>query len=157
MEKKSQLLFIKWFITFSAIIASSCIAAYYGFFSLVFTTDISRLSLFMTVLFVITSLLMGKLSYDLSYKQIKLSILKKRLKFANFIAEILFTLGLLGTIVGFCYMMAKTLNANIDIAQIINQMKIGTSTTLFTTLVGIITSLLLQLQILFVESDTLDQ
>lgn len=150
MENQSSL-FIKWFITFAATIAAGLIAAHYGFFSLVFSTDISRISLGMTILFVLTSLLMGKLSYDLSHTRIPMKIVKKRLQIANFVADILFTLGLLGTIIGFCYMMGKTLNSGIDVTEIISQMKIGTSTTLFTTLFGIIGSLLLQLQILFVN------
>jgi hypothetical protein len=159
MENKSKFLFVKWFIVFSATIAASCIAASLGFFSLVLASDISHLSSVIAVLFVTSSILAGKLSYEISSGLISTVSLKRKLKFLNFMADAFFTLGLLGTIVGFCYMMYGTLNsgAGVDVAQIIAQLKVGASTKLYATLAGILSSLLLQLQILIIEIDLITE
>lgn len=163
MEKRKSL-FIKWFIIFAAITAASAIAGSLGLFSLVFASDISHLSSIIATLFVLCSLATGKLSYDLSKNDASGLLtptgkvrLKKKLKFLNFMADSFFVLGLMGTIIGFCYMMSGTLNANVDVSTIIQQLKIGSSTKLYTTLSGIVSSLLLQFQLLFVESDLIEE
>jgi len=151
----SSYLFIKWFIVAAAIIAVACIAAQMGFISLVIASDISHLSIFIAGLFVVASTLTGKLCYDISNESIDPVTVKKRLKILNFMADSFFTLGLLGTIIGFCYMMAGShavLN-NTDVNVIIQQLKVGSSTKLFATLSGIVSSLLLQVQILLIEVD----
>lgn len=167
MERRRNL-FIKWFITFAAISTAVIIAGTQGLFSLVLQSDISHLSSIIAVLFIICSVLAGKLSYDLSKERPRELLneyrndskptakLKRRLKFLNFMADTFFTLGLAGTVIGFCYMMRGTLNANNDVSTIITQLKIGSSTKLYTTLSGIISSLLLQLQVLIIESDLIN-
>lgn len=153
--KNSKSLFVKWFIIFAAIIAACLIAGKLGVFSLILVSDISHISSLIAVLFLGASLTAGKLSYDLSRDVPKVGSvqLKQKLNTLNFLASSFFTLGLLGTIVGFCFMMHGTLNANVDVAQIIAQLKVGASTKLYTTLAGIVSSLLLQLQILVIEND----
>lgn len=158
-------LFIKWFIIFSTILAGSIIAGHFGLIALVLSSDISHLTSIIGGLFLISSLFTGKLAYDLAQDDTSGLLttregkvkLKKKLKFLNFMADSFFTLGLMGTIIGFCYMMKGTLNSSADVSTIIQQLKIGSSTKLYTTLAGIVSSLLLQLQILIVESDLIEE
>jgi hypothetical protein len=149
----AKFLFIKWFIVYALIVSASLVASYFGFFRLIYTSDISRLCTLIAVLFTGASLGAGKLSYDISKENISDLTITKRLMVLNFLAQTFVYLGLLGTIIGFCYMMRGTLNANVDVSQIIEQLKVGSSTKLYTTLSGIITSVLLQLQLLFIKLD----
>jgi hypothetical protein len=146
-------LFVKWFIIFAAILAVTAIAGHLGFFAFVLANDISHLSSIISVLFLICSFATGKLSYDVSKGDIDPIKLRKWLMVLNFMADAFFTLGLLGTIIGFCYMMHGVLNAAVDITTIIAQLKIGASTKLYATLFGIVSSLLLQVQLLLIKTD----
>lgn len=157
-------LFIKWFIMFAAISAGLGVAGYLGLFSIVLASDVSHLTTIITALFLLCSLLAGKLSFDLS-RQIPNRLLdlksgrvslKRRLKFLNFMADTFFVLGLMGTIIGFIYMMRGTLNVSADVSTIITQLKTGSSTKLFTTLFGLVSSLLLQAQLQVIESDLIE-
>lgn len=152
-----QNLFIKWFIIFAAILAGCSIAGSMGLFSVVLAADVSHLTTIIATLFLLSSLLAGKLSFDLSKDNVSDVSLKRRLKVLNFMADTFFTLGLMGTIIGFIYMMRGTLNANADVATIITQLKTGSSTKLFTTLFGLVSSLLLQVQVLVIENDLIEE
>lgn len=72
-----------------------------------------------------------------------------------FLVDVLIKLGLLGTIVGFIFMLApitKTTTFDISTMQkILQQMSGGMATALFTTLAGLLGSLLLGLQYHFLE------
>lgn len=164
--EKIKYTFIKWFISFASILTASIIAGTQGVFSLVVQSDISHISSVIAFLFVVCSLLAGKLAYDLSDPDDKDNWLlttsegrirvKQRLNILRFMADAFFTLGLLGTIVGFCYMMKGTLNASNDVSVIITQLKVGSSTKLYTTLAGIVCSLLLQVQTLIITNDLVE-
>lgn len=147
-------LFIKWFITFAAILSLLGIAWYKGLIALITKSDISHLSLIIFGVFMVSSLLAGKLSYGISRSELDNLTIEKQLLILNYVVEAVFYLGLLGTIIGFCYMMHGTLNANIELSQIINQLKVGSATKLYTTGAGIASSVLLQLQLLYINHDT---
>jgi len=157
----TQYLFIKWFIVFAAILAAVGIVWKMGLISLIVASDISHLSSIIAILFVISSFLAGKLCYDISNDNIELVTLKKRMKILNFAADSFFTLGLLGTVIGFCYMMSGGhsvfAGGTDNVAQIIQQLKIGASTKLYATLSGIVCSLLLQVQILLIDTDLINE
>lgn len=154
-------LFVKWFIIFSCILTGNIIAGSLGLFKIIIAADISHLTQIIAALFLFCSLQVGKISYDLSrddqtlvsYRNGVTTKLKRKLKFLEFMADSFFTLGLMGTIIGFCYMMRGTLQESADVSTIIAQLKVGSSTKLFTTLAGIVSSLLLQYQLLIVKND----
>jgi hypothetical protein len=72
-----------------------------------------------------------------------------------FLVDVLIKLGLLGTIVGFIFMLAPvSKNTTFDIStmqKVLQQMSGGMATALFTTLAGLLGSLLLGLQYHFLE------
>lgn len=142
-------LFTRWFILCAVTAAASIFAAQQGFFTLVLQTDRSYLSAAMAVLFVGTSLYAGRIAYDCDVGRLPAP---RSLKILHFIGDQFTTLGLLGTAIGFCLLMHGTLDATIDVATIIAQLKVGTSTALYTTLVGIICSILVGLQTFMIEN-----
>lgn len=156
--RTAKYLFVKWFIIFAAIIAISVIAAKLGLFTFVVSVDISHLSSIIACLFVIFTGMAGKLCYDLSSIKYTSKIsYKRKMRVLRFMASSFFTMGLLGTIIGFCYMMHGTLKTDLDVTTIITQLKIGASTKLYATLSGIVSSLLLQLQILVIENEYIEE
>ena len=144
-------LFVKWFIITAATLAASYISWSTGLVDIIVKNDMSRLSIVMTVLYGAFCYLSGCLSYQIDKHGHGKVNYKRSLRILNFLSDKFFTLGLLGTIVGFCFMMYGTLNTGIDVNQIIAQLKVGVSTALYTTLVGMIYSLIGQLQIFVIE------
>ena len=142
-------LFVKWFIVTAATLSSIYLTWINGFVNLVIENDISRLSIVITLLYMVFTFLSGMLSFKLD--KFGSSNYKQKLHLLYFLMDKFFTLGLLGTIIGFCYMMYGTLNVGVDVSQIILQLKTGVSTALYTTLIGIVCSLLAQLQIFLIE------
>tara|TARA_Y100000996_G_scaffold343767_1_gene281417 strand:+ start:197 stop:742 length:546 start_codon:yes stop_codon:yes gene_type:complete len=84
--------------------------------------------------------------------------LKSEIKIGNFISDSLFKLGLLGTIIGFVLMLQPISNVDsfdeISIKNALTGMSGGMSIALFTTLSGLIGSLLLKVQYYFLENST---
>ena len=84
--------------------------------------------------------------------------LKGEIKIGSFISDSLFKLGLLGTIIGFVLMLQPISNVNsfdeISIKNALTAMSAGMSIALFTTLSGLIGSLLLKVQYYFFENST---
>jgi biopolymer transport protein ExbB/TolQ len=75
-----------------------------------------------------------------------------------FIAEACLALGMIGTVTGFLLMLSGAF-ADIDLANTstiqksLTQMALGMSTALYTTLVGLICSLTLKVQLMNVENE----
>jgi len=153
-NKQSSSIFVQWFITFAAIVSILSIAAYAGVFSLIYKSDISKITLIIGSLFTVGSLFAGKLSFDIGKKKVSICDINKKLRILYFLEQAFFSLGLLGTIIGFCIMMQGTLNAAVDPNQIIAQLKVGSSTKLYATMCGLVSYLLLQLQVLVIENNT---
>lgn len=155
MAKKSSQLFIKWFIIFGATMASLVIAAFSGVLALIWKSDVSHLSAVIGFLFVAGSLLAGKVAHSISSFVIPPTVLsqqnKRRMNILEYLADVFFLIGLAGTIIGFCYMMQDSLQGT-DVNQIIAKLKSGSSTKLYTTLAGIVSSALLRLQMLVIKN-----
>ena len=95
-----------------------------------------------------------------NYEQNNLTeALAERLKGAHelgwFVVDILLKLGLVGTIIGFILMLGSVANtASLDVntmQKVLRQMSSGMGTALFTTLAGLIASILLGLQYLLLD------
>lgn len=158
MENKSSQLFIKWFIIFGATMTSLVIAAYSGVLALIWKSDVSHLSAVIGFLFLAGSLLAGKVAHSVSkYEETRLDNQnRRRMNVLEYLADVFFLIGLAGTIIGFCYMMQDSLQGT-DVNQIIAKLKSGSSTKLYTTLAGIVSSALLRLQMLVIKNTVLDE
>jgi biopolymer transport protein ExbB/TolQ len=98
-------------------------------------------------------------SSDQSHSNLALDVLvskaKNSLDVGWFVVDILIKLGLLGTIIGFILMLASvSVSDNMDVTglqSIIKNMSTGMGTALYTTLAGLLASILLALQYLLIE------
>jgi len=137
--------FLQWWLIFALIISGTAFAYLYGLFGQVNQADFTKISFLIYALFLIFSIKCGfrtaRLQSDPS---------------GWFVSDIMITLGMIGTVVGFIYMLA-TCFGNIDITQpqtmrlALNRMSMGMGTALYTTASGLICSLLLKLQLFNLE------
>ena len=155
-KEKSSLrkLFIQWFIIFAASLSGGIIALNTGLLSLFIKNDQSYICLIIMSLYLVASAIAGHLCFRID--QLKKNVVEKQVKLLEFFSENFFVLGLLGTIIGFCIMMYQSVGGTgtPDTTQIILALKSGLATAFYTTLVGIVCSLGLQLQLFIVNRYT---
>ena len=146
--------FVKWFIVTAVTLSGAAIAYNFGILGLILQSDVTFLSLLIMVLFLVSTAIAGNVAHAAGQRpsgREDAKYFSSRLRLLKFLAEHFFTLGLLGTIIGFCYMMQGALVDTLDVGEVIKQLKTGMATALYTTLTGIVSSLLLQLQIFLIE------
>lgn len=107
--------------------------------------DISKISFFIIILYFISSLWIGC--------HILLGSHREFCDWPIFISENLITIGMLGTLIGLMVAIGSLFGLDLtnasDAAKGIQQMSTGVSIAMTTTLVGIIASLLLKIQLMF--------
>lgn len=148
--ENNRVAFLRWWLLFSLILFGISCLFKYDMFSIINAGDVTKLSFGIFVIFLFSSCYVGWETYRL-YRGGQVDL--QRIDLGHFIADHLLTLGLVGTVIGFIYMLGTTF-ANIDITQIASlkgalvNMSLGMSTALYTTVSGLICSLLLKIQLL---------
>jgi len=129
-------------------------AAYsFGFIDALLAKDITRLSFAILGVFFLSSMYVGWLTY----KRNKGATVKVGVNIGWFITELLLALGMIGTVIGFILMLGGSFESlNIadtgSVKTALTDMAIGMSTALYTTLVGMVCSQILKVQLVNVES-----
>tara|TARA_B100000902_G_scaffold400033_1_gene474835 strand:- start:16523 stop:16987 length:465 start_codon:yes stop_codon:yes gene_type:complete len=146
---------LKWWLIICAVTLLTVAGVY--FFDLhiaLFNADVTKLSFVIISIFIATSAWIGSATRGLLYKEL---LATKDLSVGWFIAESMMALGMIGTVVGFLLMLG-TAFGNIDVndtesLQIaLTSMATGMSTALYTTLTGLVCSLLIKVQLVNYES-----
>ena len=121
-------------------------AYHFNFFHHLYREDTTRIGFFILGILVLTTLWLGK----------KIYLPSKDLSAGWFIAESCLVLGLIGTVTGFILMLG-TAFTELDVTNIVSvqdalvKMSLGMSTALYTTLVGLISSLVIKIQLVTIE------
>ena len=145
MEKINSIL-LRWWFLFCTQIALGTIAYHFNFFHHLYREDITRIGFFILGILILTTLWLGKKIYSQS----------KDYSAGWFIAESCLVLGLIGTVTGFILMLG-TAFTELDVTNIVSvqnalvKMSLGMSTALYTTLVGLISSLAIKIQLVTFE------
>ena len=145
MEKINSIL-LRWWFLFCTQIALGTIAYHFNFFHHLYREDITRIGFFILGILILTTLWLGKKIYSQS----------KDYSAGWFIAESCLVLGLIGTVTGFILMLG-TAFTELDVTNITSvqnaliKMSLGMSTALYTTLVGLISSLVIKIQLVTIE------
>ena len=147
-------LLLKWWLFLCTQAAIAGIAFYLGFFQSLIEKDPTRLSFLIIAILLLSSLWIGKIIYSAKDKSKEdiLGILSP----VWFVAETCLVLGLIGTVSGFIIMLG-TAFVDIDVSNIesmqkaLTQMSIGMSAALYTTLMGLISSLSIKIQLVNIE------
>jgi len=150
--------FTKWFLLNAVFSTGIFFAETKGAISLMVRSDISHLTIVIMTLYVLVSVMVGRLCYlaDKASKNTGKDIderdrLSRRAEVGWFAAEHFFSLGLLGTVFGLCVATSTSLNEGTEISDIVSGLKIGLNTAFYTTICGIIFSLALQRQLMILR------
>jgi hypothetical protein len=142
----------RWFIINAGIVTASFFAYTKGLFGTIISNDVSYIAAATMVLFVGLCAYLGKIA-SLADKPLKnKQELIDKLDFGWFASGHFLNLGLLGTVVGFCFMIGSTLQPNAEINATIQTLKLGAGTALYTTAVGLVTYMLSQVQLYVIQS-----
>jgi len=142
MERNS---FLRWWLLFALIVAGSILAVITGLFDKVNDADFTKISFLIYSLFIVFSI---KCGFNTARQ--------KEDQTGWFISDVFITLGMIGTVVGFIYMLS-TCFGSIDTSQpqtmrlALSKMSTGMGTALYTTASGLVCSLLLKLQLFNLE------
>ncbi len=140
---------VKWFLVTALSGTALFLAQTQGALSLIITNDKSYLGLSIMILYSLTTIYLGKIAFDMDItKKEEMSKFSSKTGIGWFIAEHFFTLGLLGTLIGLVLATGGAMNGNLPVSQIVAGLKEGLNTAFFTTICGIVFSLLLQIQLL---------
>ena len=144
---------LKWWLFVCSCGVGITVVNYLGFFEVLFHKDPTRLSFLILFIFGLTTTWIGKKIYNIIKEQNKPKVeLLQDFDIGWFIAESCLVLGLIGTVAGFIIMLG-TAFVNIDVTSIdsmqkaLSQMSIGMSAALYTTLMGLLSSLGIKLQL----------
>ena len=138
-------LFIRWWLLFALVVAGSILAVITGLFDRVNDADFTKISFLIYGLFLIFSIRCGLNTARIREDQA-----------GWFVSDIMITMGMIGTVVGFIYMLS-TCFGSIDTANpqtmqlALSKMSTGMGTALYTTASGLVCSLLLKLQLFNLE------
>jgi len=143
---------LKWYVVLCVILIVLFGSFALGIIQTIWIADVTRLSfLIMGIFFVGTF----KCGYDILKFEQTGSMHKREIELGWFMSESLLGLGMAGTVIGFIIIMKDFGSLDVqDVSSIQNLIKslgAGISTALYTTLLGLISSLFLKLQYFLLE------
>lgn len=157
-ERRIMTTFTKWFLLNAVMFTAIYFAETKGAISLMVKNDVSYLTIVIMTLYVVISVMVGRLCYlsdkiskDSKKAKKEKTYLSKRAEVGWFAAEHFFSLGLLGTVFGLCVATATNLNAEAQVSDIVSGLKEGLHTAFYTTICGIVFSLPLQAQLMILR------
>ena len=155
MDKVNNIL-LKWWFLFCTQIALGTVAFHFNFFHHLYREDTTRIGFFILGILLLTTLWLGKKIYSFKTKWPGPDDAINEFSAGWFIAESCLVLGLIGTVTGFILMLG-TAFTELDVTNITSvqnaliKMSLGMSTALYTTLVGLISSLVIKIQLVTIE------
>ena len=143
---------LKWWLIFCLTLIGIGTSYHLNLHLLLYDADVTKLSFLIIIIFIFTSIWIGKKTFNLE----KTSVMSDNINVGWFVAETCLALGMVGTVTGFLYMLGTAFE-NIDISNVITlqdalaSMARGMSTALYTTLTGLIASLIIKVQLVNYE------
>ena len=143
---------LKWWLIFCLTLLGMCTCVYFNIHKELYAADVTRLSFLIISIFTCTSIWIGMKTYKVGIQQ----DYDQRSDVGWFISESCLALGMVGTVTGFLIMLG-TAFANVDVSnavtlqQALSDMATGMSTALWTTLVGLVCSLIIKVQLVNLE------
>lgn len=142
---------LRWWLLFTIVVLGTVTLYLSGILQKVNQADITRISFLIYIVFGYFSIRTGKDTYFVC-KGEHLKNIVKRSQTGWFTTNILLTLGMIGTVVGFIYMLTTCFvdmvpDNIINMRELLTKMSIGMGTALYTTAAGLVCSLLLKLQL----------
>ena len=143
---------LKWWLIFCITLLGLSTCVYFNIHKDLYAADVTRLSFFIISIFICTSVWIGTKTYKIGIHQ----DYNQKSDVGWFVSESCLALGMVGTVTGFLIMLG-TAFANVDVSnaatlqQALSDMATGMSTALWTTLVGLVCSLIIKVQLVNLE------
>ena len=143
---------LKWWLIFCLTLLGLCMCVYFNIHKDLYAADVTRLSFLIISIFICTSVWIGTKTYKIGIHQ----DYNQKSDVGWFISESCLALGMVGTVTGFLIMLGTAFE-NVDVTnsatlqQALSDMAIGMSTALWTTLVGLVCSLIIKVQLVNLE------
>jgi|TARA_B100001079_G_C16269075_1_gene451288 hypothetical protein len=143
---------LKWWLIFCLTLVGIGASVFFDIHKHLYEADVTRLSYVILFIFACTSIWIGGKTYQVSIKE----DYSQSSEVGWFVAESCLALGMVGTVTGFLLMLG-TAFANVDVTnsatlqQALSDMAVGMSTALYTTLVGLVSSLIIKVQLVNLE------
>lgn len=146
---------LRWWMIFCISILSLVVLYYTGFYEELKEKDTTYISFIIIAIYMIASVYLGKVSLDKDRGK----PVDKGINAGYYIYDLLPILGLIGTVVGFIMMFGGSFaEINTSDAQSVRDalltMALGISTALYTTLVGMVCSEIIKLQLINIEASS---
>ena len=142
-------LFLKWWLIFILMILSGAVTWYFSFVNFLYANDFTKLSFVIIAILFFTTLIIGYKYYKHNHD----------FEIEWFTSEVVISLGMIGTVVGFIFMLYAafselTVDDSAKLQQSMMLMAKGMGTALLTTLVGLISSVLIKCQLIIAKNET---
>ena len=143
---------LKWWLIFCLTILGLCTCVYFNVHKDLYLADVTRLSFLIISIFICTSVWIGTKTYKVGIQQ----DYDQKSDVGWFVSESCLALGMVGTVTGFLIMLGTAFE-NVDVTnaatlqQALSDMATGMSTALWTTLVGLVSSLIIKVQLVNFE------
>ena len=155
------MIFLRWLLIFMLVALGSVIMYLSNFIDKINAADVTKLSFVIYVIFIVFTMRVGSDAWklyrvgDTSAKDIV-----DKQESAWFVSDMLLTIGMIGTVLGFIYMLGTSFGEiRMDDVETVRsaliRMGAGMSTALYTTAAGLICSMILKLQ-LFILGQEID-
>ena len=155
MDRINSIL-LRWWFLLCTQVALATVAYHFSFFHHLYREDTTRIGFFILGLLLLTTLWLGKKVYSFKNNWVGGEEAIESVSPGWFLAETCLVLGLIGTVTGFILMLG-TAFTELDVTNIVSvqgalvKMSLGMSTALYTTLVGLISSLAIKIQLVTIE------
>ena len=153
IEVKMKNNFLKWWLLNATVLACCVLASFFGVAKEVYLKDSSYLTFVIIAIYFLCSGWNGYLSWSVDKKN---ELREEDTDTGWFLSEILLSLGMIGTVVGFIQMLSG-FGVKADgvkgLQELLSTMSYGMSTALYTTLGGLIFGNLLKLQCFILEKN----
>jgi len=130
-------------------ILSGAVTWYFSFVNFLYANDFTKLSFVIIAILFFTTLIIGYKYYKNNHD----------FEIEWFTSEVVISLGMIGTVVGFIFMLYAafselTVDDSAKLQQSMMLMAKGMGTALLTTLVGLISSVLIKCQLIIAKNET---
>ena len=150
-------LFLRWWLFITSVFAGLIYLAIEGGFVTIWNNDSTKLSFVLLALFIVMSGWCGYKTWTLSRfidegkdEPHLIERIERLMEVGWFTSDLCLTIGMVGTVVGFIMMLSGFAAVNVSESQtvqaLIKQLGTGMSTSLYTTLVGLVCGALLKIQ-----------
>ena len=143
---------LKWWLIFCLALLATGVSGYFNLHNILYVADTTKLSFLILGLCLITSIWIGRKTYQVGVKD----DYGQSAEVGWFISESCLALGMIGTVIGFLLMLG-TAFSDLDVTSskalqtALASMAVGMSTALYTTLIGLVCSLIIKVQLVNLE------